>query len=85
MMILEYYLLFMTVDLVVAVMAFVFEKENVFKLVWFLPQRIVYRWLMLYVLYKAIRRAMKGTLQSWGVLKRTGNVQDNPRLKSFKM
>jgi peptidoglycan-N-acetylglucosamine deacetylase len=83
--ILEYYSLFMLVDLAVGVLAFVFEKENVFKLVWLIPQRIVYRWLMLYILYKAIRRAIKGQLQSWGVLKRTGNVQENPRLKSFKI
>jgi peptidoglycan-N-acetylglucosamine deacetylase len=84
-MILEYYGLFMLIDLAVAVLAFIFEKENGLKLVWLIPQRIVYRWLMLYVLYKAIRRAIRGQLQSWGVLKRTGNVQENPRLKSFKI
>ena len=83
--ILLYYGLFMLIDLGVAVLAFVFEKENVLKLVWLIPQRIVYRWLMLYVLYKAIRRAIRGQLQSWGVLKRTGNMQENPRLKSFKI
>ena len=84
-MILIYYFGFMLIDIAVGVLAFVFEKENVLKLIWLIPQRIVYRWLMLYVLYKAIRRALKGTLQSWGVLNRTGNVQDNPRLKGFKM
>ena len=84
-MILKYYGLYMLIDLAVAVLAFVFEKENGFKLVWLIPQRIIYRWLMLYVLYKAIRRAIRGQLQSWGVLKRTGNMQENPRLKSFKI
>ena len=85
MMIFKYYGLFMLIDLAVGVVAFTFEKENVFKLVWLIPQRIVYRWLMLYVLYKSIRRAIKGQLQSWGVLKRTGNMLENPRLKSFKI
>ncbi len=84
-LILEYYGLFMLIDLAVSIMAFSFEKENLFKLVWFLPQRIIYRWLMLYILFKAIRRVLKGQLQSWGVLKRTGNVRENPRLKSFKI
>lgn len=84
-MILTYYGLFMLIDLGVAVMAFSFEREHMLKLVWLVPQRIVYRWLMLYVLYKSVRRAIRGQLQSWGVLKRTGNVQDNPRLKSFKI
>ncbi len=85
MMILKYYGLFMLIDLGVGVLAFAFEKENMLKLVWLIPQRIIYRWLMLYVLYKSIRRAIKGQLQSWGVLKRTGNMQENPRLKSFKI
>jgi cellulose synthase/poly-beta-1,6-N-acetylglucosamine synthase-like glycosyltransferase len=83
--ILEYYSAFMLVDLAAAILAFRFERENMFKLIWLIPQRIVYRWLMLYVLYRSIRRALKGQLQSWGVLKRTGNVQENPRLKSFKI
>ena len=80
-----YYGLYMLIDVAVGLMAFIFEKENPLKLVWMIPQRIVYRWLMLYILYKSIRRAFKGQLQSWGVLKRTGNIQENARLKSFKI
>ncbi|PZF71019.1 glycosyltransferase [Taibaiella soli] len=72
--ILEYYAIFMLVDIAVAVVAFMFEREKIHKLLWLIPQRIAYRWLMLYVLFKAVRRAIKGELQSWGVLKRTGNV-----------
>jgi len=83
--ILGYYLIFMLVDAAVAVMAFSFEQEKLSKLIWFLPQRFAYRWLMLYVLFKAVKRAIKGELQTWGVLKRTGNIQENPRLKSFKI
>ncbi len=84
-MIFKYYGLFMLIDVGAGIMAFALEKENFLKLVWMIPQRIIYRWLMLYILYKSIRRALKGQLQSWGVLKRTGNIFENARLKSFKM
>ena len=84
-MILLYYGLFMLVDLAAGILAFSFERENMGKLVWMIPQRIIYRWLMLYILYKSVRRAIRGQLQSWGVLKRTGNVQENPRLRSFRI
>jgi len=71
-----YYLLFILLDLFVSVMAFRFEKEKTGRLIWLIPQRLIYRWLMWYVLYKAVRRAIKGELQNWGVLKRTGHVQE---------
>jgi len=71
-----YYLLFMIIDTAIAAMAFAFEKENPWKLLWLIPQRLVYRWLMMVVLFKAFRRAIKGELQHWGVLKRTGNVKE---------
>jgi hypothetical protein len=66
----------MVVDLLVAAIAFYFEKEPLWKLVWLIPQRIIYRWLLLVVMFRALRKALKGELQHWGVLKRTGNVQD---------
>ena len=71
-----YYLLFMLVDVAVALLAFSFEKEKKSKLFWLIPQRLIWRWLLWYVLFKTIRRAFKGELQHWGVLKRTGNVKD---------
>lgn len=71
-----YYLVFMIVDAAIAAMAFAFEKENPWKLLWLIPQRLVYRWLMMVVLFRAFKRAIKGELQHWGVLKRTGNVKE---------
>jgi hypothetical protein len=71
-----YYLLFMLIDVAVALLAFSFEKEKKTKLIWLIPQRLVWRWLLWFVLYKTFRRAIKGELQHWGVLKRTGNVKD---------
>jgi peptidoglycan-N-acetylglucosamine deacetylase len=78
----KYYLVFMLVDLAVAILAFSFEKEKISRLVWLIPQRLVWRWLMWYVLFKSFRRAIKGELQHWGVLKRTGNVKEIPLLQS---
>lgn len=74
--ILVYYLAFMLVDAAVSLLAFRYERENYSKLVWLIPQRLVYRWLMYYVLFKSFRKAIKGELQNWGVLKRTGNVKE---------
>jgi cellulose synthase/poly-beta-1,6-N-acetylglucosamine synthase-like glycosyltransferase/spore germination protein YaaH/peptidoglycan/xylan/chitin deacetylase (PgdA/CDA1 family) len=70
-----YYLVFMLVDLAVAMLAFSFEKENFARLFWLIPQRLFWRWLMWLVLFRSVRRAFKGELQHWGVLKRTGNVK----------
>jgi hypothetical protein len=64
----------MLVDVLVSVIAFIFEKEKLTKLIWLIPQRFVYRQLMYVILFRALKRAIKGESQSWGVLKRTGNV-----------
>jgi cellulose synthase/poly-beta-1,6-N-acetylglucosamine synthase-like glycosyltransferase/peptidoglycan/xylan/chitin deacetylase (PgdA/CDA1 family) len=74
--ILPYYLLFMVIDAAMAFIAFRMEKEKTSRLIWLIPQRLIYRWLMWFVLFKAVRRAIKGELQSWGVLKRTGTVKE---------
>lgn len=71
-----YYLVFLLFDAMIAALAFAFEKEKPWKLVWLIPQRLIYRWLMIIVLFRSYRRAIKGELQHWGVLKRTGNVKD---------
>lgn len=70
-----YYLVFFAIDVLVSVVAFAFEKEKLSKLAWLIPQRLVYRQLMYVVLFRAIRKAIKGEGQGWGVLKRTGNVK----------
>lgn len=69
-----YYLVFMVVDLLVGLLAFCFERERITRLIWLIPQRLIWRWLTWLVLFRAVRRALKGELQHWGVLKRTGNV-----------
>ena len=73
--ILFFYGLFLIVDVAVSLIAFYFEKEKLYKLIWLLPQRFVYRQLMYVVLFRSIRKAIKGETQNWGILKRTGNVK----------
>lgn len=74
--ILFYYLIFMLIDASVSVAAFIFEKEKLQNLLWIIPQRFVYRWIMYVVLFKSYRKAIKGEMQMWGILKRTGNVAE---------
>jgi len=73
--ILMYYVVFVLIDFVVSIIAFRMEKERYSKLIYIIPQRFIWRQLMYYVLFKSIRRALKGELSGWGVLKRTGNVK----------
>ena len=70
-----YYLIFSLVDMAGAALAFAYEKENYNKLWWMIPQRLIYRQLMYYILLKSFNKALKGELQGWGILKRTGNVK----------
>jgi cellulose synthase/poly-beta-1,6-N-acetylglucosamine synthase-like glycosyltransferase/spore germination protein YaaH/peptidoglycan/xylan/chitin deacetylase (PgdA/CDA1 family) len=71
-----YYFIFTLVDIAGAALAFAYEKENHLKLIWMLPQRLVYRQLMYYILIKSFNKAIKGELQGWGALKRTGRVKE---------
>jgi cellulose synthase/poly-beta-1,6-N-acetylglucosamine synthase-like glycosyltransferase len=73
--ILLYYLIFSIVDIAGAALAFAFEKEKYNKLWWMIPQRFIYRQLMYFILIKSFNKALKGELQGWGALKRTGNVK----------
>lgn len=71
-----YYFVFTLVDIAGAALAFAYEKENHLKLIWMLPQRLVYRQLMYYILIKSFNKAIKGELQGWGALRRTGRVKE---------
>lgn len=71
-----YYLLFLFVDASLALAAFIMQKEKLTNLFYILPQRFGYRWLMYIVLFRSLRKALKGEMQAWGFLKRTGNVKE---------
>lgn len=66
---------FLIVDLLVSITAFRYEKQALRDVWWIIPQRFVYRQLMYVVLYRSIRKAIKGEGQGWGVLNRTGRAQ----------
>ncbi|OJW12728.1 glycosyltransferase [Mucilaginibacter sp. 44-25] len=70
-----FYVAFLLIDFIVGAIAFRMEKEPYGKLVYLIPQRFIWRQLMYYILFKSIRKALKGELTTWGVLKRTGNVK----------
>ncbi|WP_231460156.1 glycosyltransferase [Pedobacter sp. Leaf132] len=72
--VLFYYLIFIVVDMFFAAIAFKMENEKYNNLLYIFPQRFFWRQLMYLVLFKSIRKAIKGELGTWGTLKRTGNV-----------
>jgi cellulose synthase/poly-beta-1,6-N-acetylglucosamine synthase-like glycosyltransferase len=71
--VLQSYLIFTIADLFSALAAFYFQKENFSKLIWFIPQRLVYRQLMYFVLFHSVYKALKGETHVWGKLERTGH------------
>ena len=71
-----YYCIFILVDLLFAGIAFRMEKESYKKLLYIIPQRFYWRQLMYLVLFRSVRKALKGELEGWGTLKRTGNVKE---------
>ena len=73
-MYLGYYLL----DCIISFMAYKFDgqKFSAKLFVYIFVQRLVYRQIMFYVLLLSYKKAIKGELVSWGILKRTGNVAD---------
>lgn len=71
-----YYLIFLLIDASLALIAFLFEKEKLVNIIYVIPQRFAYRWLMYIVLFRSFKKALKGEMQTWGFLKRTGNVKE---------
>ena len=72
--VLFYYLIFILVDIAFAALAFKQTNEKMKNLLYLFPQRFFWRQLMYVVLFKSFRKAIKGELNTWGTLKRTGNV-----------
>ncbi|MDQ3071671.1 MAG: glycosyltransferase [Bacteroidota bacterium] len=73
--ILLFFLLYLGVEAFGSMVAFSFDRENIRKLVWLIPQRLIYRQLMFWVLFKSVLKAIKGEIMHWGFLKRTGSVK----------
>ncbi|TDO22416.1 glycosyltransferase [Pedobacter duraquae] len=73
--VLLYYCIFIIVDLFFAALAFKMEREKYKNLLYIIPQRFYWRQLMYVVLFRSIKKALRGELEGWGALKRTGNVK----------
>lgn len=65
-------------DCIISFMAYKFDRQKFSAklFVYIFIQRLVYRQIMFYVLLLSYKKAIKGELVSWGILKRTGNVVD---------
>ena len=73
--VLLYYCIFIIVDLFFAGLAFRMEREKYKNLLYIIPQRFYWRQLMYVVLFRSVKKALRGELEGWGALKRTGNVK----------
>ena len=71
------YIVFLLVDLASSLFAFRLEREDPRPLLWVPIQRLVYRFLMAYIVLKALAVALHGRSVGWNKLKRTGSVTEN--------
>lgn len=65
---------FLTMDLILATLACILEREPIVRAWRILPMRLIYRPMLSYCIWKAILRAVKGAWVSWGKLERTASV-----------
>ncbi len=65
---------FLAMDVILATLACVLERESILKAWRIIPMRLIYRPLLSYVIWKAILRAIKGAWVGWGKLERTASV-----------
>jgi cellulose synthase/poly-beta-1,6-N-acetylglucosamine synthase-like glycosyltransferase len=72
--VLPFVIAFLSMDVLLATLACILERESVWRAWRILPMRLIYRPLLSYVIWKAILRAVKGAFVSWGKLERTASV-----------
>jgi len=72
--VLPFVVTFVAMDVSLATLACVLERESIFHAWRILPMRLIYRPLLSYVIWKAIFRAIKGAWVGWGKLERTASV-----------
>jgi len=71
-----YYLVFIVVDILAAVVGFVLERGEDWRLLLWLPlQRFGYRQIMYYVVLRSLWTALRGPFVGWGKLERHGTVR----------
>jgi len=70
----HYFAIFLGLDLVLAALACWMDDEPLHRSLIIVPMRFIYRWLLAWVVWKSIFRALKGALVGWGKLERTATV-----------
>jgi peptidoglycan-N-acetylglucosamine deacetylase len=65
---------FLSMDVILATLACLLEREPILRAWRILPMRLIYRPMLSYCIWKAILRAIKGAWVSWGKLERTASV-----------
>ena len=73
-----YFAIFLALDLLLAALACALEGLPLRRAWLTVPLRFAYRWLLAWVVWKSIVRALRGALVGWGKLERTGSVVAPP-------
>lgn len=71
---LPFVITFLAMDVILATLACILEKDPIRHAWRILPMRLIYRPMLSYCIWKAILRAIKGAWVSWGKLERTASV-----------
>ncbi len=72
--VLPFVITFLSMDVILATLACILEKEPVSRAWRILPMRLIYRPMLSYCIWKAVLRGIKGAWVSWGKLERTASV-----------
>jgi len=72
--VLPFVITFLSMDVVLATLACILEREPITRAWRILPMRLIYRPMLSYCIWKAILRAIRGAWVSWGKLERTASV-----------
>jgi peptidoglycan-N-acetylglucosamine deacetylase len=72
--VLPFIVIFLAMDVILATLACMLEREPIVWALRMLPMRLIYRPMLSYCIWKAILRAIKGAWVSWGKLERTASV-----------
>lgn len=74
-----YYALFLAIDWISACFAFLLERGERWRLLWWLfLQRFCYRQVMYYVMIKSVAMAIRGQVVGWGKLERKATAEAGP-------
>jgi peptidoglycan-N-acetylglucosamine deacetylase len=77
--VLFYYALFLAIDWISACFAFMLERRERWRLLWWLfLQRFCYRQVMYYVMIKSVGIALRGPVVGWGKLERKATAEARP-------